>query len=246
MKLAEKLQTSTNTDTLSEFKSSVRWAVGCPEWDPKAGKFVKKAYCPRTGRILKSNDPEMWTCSYGEALRVKEEWGLDYVCFLLTEDDPYHLTDQDDIGSINNPGVQKTIREQDTYAELSLNGEGVHLYGIATKPDNQRKKDFQVNGVDTESYDRTRLVVFTGKVIHDAPIRNVQEWLEKNIPIKKTQSKNIEPVPVDASDEEIIEKAQKGERFRRLFCEGDVSIYDDDDSQADIGPLRDAGLLDRT
>ena len=237
MNQVDKPLTSTPTDNLVPMKAIDRWAVGEQEWDPKAEKYVKRAYCPKTGELLKSNEPEKWTCPYEEALRVKEENGLEYLVFLLTEDDPYHCTDLDRIGSVDDPGVQQIIREQDTYAELSLNGKGLHLYGIATKPENQRKKDFPVNGVETESYDRMRYVVVTGKVIHDVPIRDVQGWVEENVPMKSTSDKRLDPSPVDASDEEIVEKAlssKSGERFRKLFCEGVVSIYDGDDSRADL------------
>ncbi len=233
MSLADNPRNS-DPDHLSELKTSVRWAVGCQEWDPMAERYVKRAYCPRTRKLLKSNEPERWVCSYEEALQVKEKYGLEYIVFLLTKEDPYHFFEYDDVGSVDDPRVRETIHEQNTYAEESLNGGGIHFIGKAVKSENQRKKDFRVKGIKSESYDRERLVVFTGKVIHDAPIRDVQGWVEKNIPTKKTQSKAIEPVPVDASDEEIIEKAQKDERFRKLFYEGDVSIYDNDDSVADM------------
>jgi hypothetical protein len=213
---------------LAGFRSTVRWAVGNKAWDPASQKWKKPPLDPRTGRNLSTNKPDEWVCSYEEAVRVKEEKGYDFVGFLLTEDDPYHVTDLDGVigreGAVD-PRAQKLIEEQATYVELSLSGAGVHTIGSATKPENHKKK-FKLDGLGIESYDRLRFVVFTGHALNDEGINDVQRWVVASVAIEEpVEAPEASLAPVDSSDTDLLlllENSKNGKKFRLIYHEGSL------------------------
>ena len=211
---------------LADLRSTVRWAVGNKVWDASQ-KWKKPPLDPRTGRNLSTNKPHEWVCPYEEAVRVKEEKGYDFVGFLLTEDDPYHVTDLDDV--INRKGAidsraKKIVEEQSTYTEFSLSGTGVHTIGIATKSKDHKKK-FKLDGLDVESYDRLRFVVFTGNALNDEGINDVQGWVDTSVQAEEpVEAPEVSLVPVNSSDVDLLlllENCTNGKKFRLIYHEGD-------------------------
>ncbi len=211
---------------LADLRSTVRWAVGNKVWDATSQKWKKPPLDPRTGRTLSTNKPHEWVCPYEEAVRVREEKGYDFVGFLLTEDDPYHVTDLDDV--INRKGAidaraKKIVEEQSTYTEFSLSATGVHTIGIATKSKDHKKK-FKLDGLDVESYDRLRFVVFTGNALNDEGINDVQGWVDTSVQAEQSvEAPEVSLVPVDSSDMDLLlllETCKNGKRFRLIYHEG--------------------------
>ena len=212
---------------LADLRSTVRWAVGNKVWDASSQKWKKPPLDPRTGRNLSINKPHEWVCSYEEAVRVREEKGYDFVGFLLTEDDPYHVTDLDDV--INRKGAidsraKKIVEEQSTYTEFSLSGTGIHTIGIATKSKDHKKK-FKLDGLNVESYDRLRFVVFTGNALNDEGINDVQGWVDTSVQAEEpVEAPEVSLVPVNSSDVDLLlllENCKNGKKFRLIYHEGD-------------------------
>ena len=183
-------------------------------------------------------------CSYEEAIKVQQKEGYGFIGFLLTHEDPYHVTDIDPEAE-GDPRVLSIVKEQGSYAETSLSGDGVHIIGKAMKPEGQYKK-FLMDGLKVESYDggyadrgklKPRFIVFTGRPLegYDKPIENVQRWVDEKVLMKahKKKNPNFEPEPVDATDEEIVnvlKRSKRGERFKELFFNGDPTLWEGENS----------------
>lgn len=237
-------RSESNIDHCSELKSIHRWAVGNKEWDNRSKSWKKPPRDPGTGRKLSTDKPEEWACSYEEAIKVQEKEGYHFVGFLLTHQDPHHVTDIDGIKG-NHSTLNNILEEQGTYAETSLSGNGVHVIGKGKKPKGQYKK-FMIDGLKVESYDggyddrgnpKPRFIVFTGRPLkgYDRPIKDIQSWVDENVPMKSRKKKapNFEPRRVDAPEEEIVrvlEGSKRGKRFKELFHKGDSSLWESEDS----------------
>lgn len=176
--------------------------------DPKQKIPVMLYYDPLTrGRLKESKLPEGWRRSYEEAMEALESsWGHYHgIAFLLTHEDPYHLTvvkgggwalqDKD----YNDPGwamyhremhdrVVEFLEEQSTYAFHAPFGSDIYLIGRAKRPENRYKKCGWM--LKFESYDggwdktqkkfTPKFVPFSEKVVngYDVPITDVQDWVE--------------------------------------------------------------------
>jgi len=93
-------------------------------------------------------------------------WSFAGIGFVLTEDDPYVVIDYDE------ECPQEVINEFDTYTERSQSGRGVHI--IMTGDFDGKKRKGKV-----ECYKDKRYIIMTGDVVHDRPIRNCQQQLNK-------------------------------------------------------------------
>jgi hypothetical protein len=242
-----------NIDHTLPLKMILSWAVydNARVRTEKGWEWKKIPKDPRTGENLNTNEPEMWTCSYGEAVAAFEEGYCDGIGFLLTRADDFHVTDIDDAWDHEKgnwkPEALKILKEQDTYAEESQSGEGIHAIGRGNKPNGHRKK-FVLHGQSVESYDGSwhsnrkeecpRFITFTERALpgYDRPIRGVQYWVNENVPmkvsVKKNPNHNLRPtgdfgekIP-DKTVIRILEGAKRGRRFKKLFHEGDSPLWD--------------------
>jgi P4 family phage/plasmid primase-like protien len=147
---------------------------------------------------------------------------------------------------VNDPFVQIRLDRLNTYAESSVSGTGIHAYGLMDagriptyEKDGKRKLDkafYQKNpNNNMELYFgaiTNRFAVFTGKVIRDADIIDCTDavllTLDKDMRRKDKQKYSEKR---DGGDKEVFDivaslmKQKNGEKFRRLYNDGDYSEY---------------------
>lgn len=193
---------------------------------------------PKTGRAASSTNPRSWA-TFEEAVEALERHDHVGVGFVVTDDDPFTCVDLDhcvDPGGVVTDDKQAVIDQLDSYTELSPSGTGVHVWVKGEPPGSRRR----IEG--TEIYASERYFTVTGDVIRDQPIeeRTVQltelyeETFGNTIAVDFTPERRSSPA---LSDEEVIERARgarNGEKFARLFDQGDLSEHDGDDSRADM------------
>lgn len=181
--------------------------------------------------------------TYDEAVRAMNEKGYDAVGFALP--DNMFFLDMDHMG-VNDPFVQIRLDRLNTYAESSVSGTGIHAYGLmdggripTCEKDGKRKLDkafYQKNpNNNMELYFgaiTNRFAVFTGKIIRDADIIDCTDavllTLDKDMRRKDKQKYSEKR---DGGDKEVFDivaslmKQKNGEKFRRLYNDGDYSEY---------------------
>lgn len=152
------------------------------------------------------------------------------------------------------------LRRFDSYAEYSVSGTGIHIYGKCNLKEiphffdkNNRpklaKEFYQKNpNNDVELYIgglTYRFAVYTGNVIHRQPLAECTQALLKTLD-KDMQRKKVSKTTIEFTDksndaEHIIcslRRQKNGEKLIKLFDKGDISDYthptgEADDSRAD-------------
>ena len=216
----------------------------CWNFETRNGKRTKvpiSAYGTPTG----TNAPyaNTWV-TYEEAAKAVKEHGYDGVGFKIPEG--YFFLDIDH-KDLSDPYVQLLLERFDSYAEYSVSGGGVHIYGkcdISRLPsfiDNTGKlrldKAFYMKNPnnDTELYCggiTNRFAVFTGNVIRDVPLKECTDallvTLDKNM--RRAEKKKYSEKR-DGGDKAVFDivasllKQKNGEKFRKLYNDGDYSEY---------------------
>ena len=207
----------------------------------KRTKVPISAYGTRTG----TNEPyaHSWV-TYSEAEKAAREHGYDGVGFRIPEDCFFLDIDHRDV---SDPYVQQLLERFNSYAERSVSGGGVHIYGrcdISRIPNYRDKDDklkldksfYQKNPHnDTELYIggiTNRFAVYTGDVIRDEPLKECTNallvTLDKNMR-RKAKVKYSEKR--DGDDKALfdlvasLQKQKNGDKFSRLYYEGDIAGY---------------------
>ncbi len=183
--------------------------------------------------------------TYEEAAKAREKRGYDGVMFRLPKGCFFLDIDH---RKLEDPDVQKMLERFDSYAEYSTSGEGFHIYGkcdmsriptcMNEKGEPKLHKDFYTNkpGSPFELYfgDFTnQFAVYTGNVVRDAPFQErtdaVLVTLDKDMRRNKKKVRYSEKR--DGGDEELFDivanlrKQKNGQKFIRLYDEGDISGY---------------------
>jgi P4 family phage/plasmid primase-like protien len=226
---------------IEELKAMRIWV--CFTLTEKNGRTEKNpisAYGTETGSD--AAHAHSWV-TYDEAVRAMNEKGYDAVGFALP--DNMFFLDMDHMG-VNDPFVQIRLDRLNTYAESSVSGTGIHAYGLMDadriptyEKDGKRKLDkafYQKNpNNNMELYFgaiTNRFAVFTGKVIRDADIIDCTDavllTLDKDMRRKDKQKYSEKR---DGGDKEVFDivaslmKQKNGEKFRKLYNDGDYSEY---------------------
>ena len=140
-----------------------------------------------------------------------------------------------------------------TYAEKSPSGKGLHIIAkvdLIKIPKNKdgtkiNEKYYQKNPHNKiECYIgelTNRFFTFTENVIVDKSINDCTEQLLTFLDtymLKETKEKTVadsDIIDIACTDIiEIIKKSEQAEKFKKLYFEGDISDYDEDDSSADL------------
>ena len=227
---------------MAELKQQKLWF--CWNYETRSGKRTKvpvSAYGTPTG----TNAPYAHTwVTYEEAVKVAREHGYSGVGFKIPEG--YFFLDVDH-KDLSDPYVRLLLERFDSYTEYSVSGGGIHIYGkcdigrLPTFIDDKGKlrlnKAYYMKKPhnDTELYCggiTNRFAVFTGNVIRDVPLKECTDalliTLDKNM---RREQKAKYSEKRDGSDKEVFDlvasllKQKNGEKFRKLYNEGDYSDY---------------------
>ena len=249
-----------------ELKELPNWGLFRKEWDARKGKYNKYPINAKTGELAKSNDPSTWT-SFTHAVEKVNQYGAAGLAFFIQP--PYMLIDLDhcfeDIqrvkGCDHENEVADFIDRTQSYTELSVSGEGIHIITKGNFPGPKRRHN------NVEMYPEERFVALTGNVFGKAvdQINTVsddnlkylyQTYLDKQgkvIPLSDDITGPTEPSTLTAN--QVIEKAlasAHGPKFKK-FMDGDwqdmgyTSHSDADQGFANILAFwcaKDKGLMD--
>ncbi len=232
---------------LEEFKDHKMWV--CFDLTPQNdGKTKKIPINPHTGRPAKSNDPSTWG-TFHEAKNMMKALDADpgalykprYLGFALTEEAGLIFLDLDHvIDSATGflvPQAIEIVEKVDSYVEYSQSRTGLHIYARGHKTSTACRAGF------LEVYDRSRFACITNDVYGEVrPLREATAEITEicdhyflksppqHIPHQEERSSAI-------MEDELILKiassAKNGSKFKRLYYEGSIAEYGDDESAAD-------------
>jgi len=149
------------------------------------------------------------------------------------------------------PWAADIVHRLGSYSEISPSGRGLHILARAelpqelldTLPKTGIKKAIDGGGA-IEIYWTGRYFTVTGNVF-DGVARSVETRTNELVEIIQELSERPQPAVVtdgvhsEPSDEELIRRiraSEQGEKFCRLFYDGNLSDYQGDESRADLAP----------
>ncbi|MFL5762232.1 MAG: hypothetical protein ACJ789_21235 [Thermomicrobiales bacterium] len=194
-------------------------------------KWTKVPYNARTGAKASTIDPATWS-SLAELLANMERFGFDGIGYVFSADDPYCGVDFDgcvgEAGLINEH-VQAELGDLATYTEWSCSKTGIHAIAAAAISRAGKKPHI-------EMYNQGRFFVVTGHRLDGTPATiAARQAVIDALHLRHfgpEPSKPPEPNSHHRHDElpdgEIIRlatEAANGDKFRRLFFNGDTSGY---------------------
>lgn len=205
------------------------------------GAWAKVPYQP-DGRHAKSNDSATWH-SFADCLRAFETMRgkFDGVGFMFSEDSPYMgvdldycVTHDEDMAEYRlTPFAARVIEKLGSYSEFSPSKTGIHIIGEAGQIKALKTK---VGEDEIELYSSGRYFTFTGLSWHEDALepRNFHNEVTEIIEgIKKAQQSNLSLSNGGFDLEKRIRLVLGKPEAARLF-NGDISLYGDDDSRADL------------
>ena len=238
------LDLSKASDRMKEALRWVNWHF--EERDERSTKVPLNA---RTGQRASSTDPETWSTfemacqthkACGNGVGVGFVLGGGFVGIDLDKC-------RDPQTGIVESWAMGIVSEIGSYCEISPSGTGLHIIAMGKLPPGRRRSG------RIEAYDKDRFFCVTGDHLPGSPEYlltgggALAQFHEKYLASK--DSPVPEAAPTDEtftsaiSDEEIIRRAlaspTKGERFKALFRDGDISSFGGDDSLADMSLCND-------
>jgi primase-polymerase (primpol)-like protein len=194
------------------------------------------------GHNADSTNPATWS-DFETCFQAFENDGLfDGIGFVFNRD--YTGTDFDNCiidGAISDPDIARYVKNLSTYTEYSQSGRGLHTINRATKPGPRCAQRNGLNGGKIEMYDVGRFFCMTGDRFNGAAIEShrdaVNDIYGTVFSSEEPASTTLSRLPVQLTNVEVIKKASEaknGEKFKRLFFDGDISDYGGDDSSADM------------
>ena len=220
----------------------------CWYYSTRKGKRTK---VPIAASGCTTGTDESYRCTWvtkAEAEKAAKEKHYDGIGFVLPPG--YFFLDIDNRAR-DDPFVQMMLERFSSYAEYSVSGNGIHIYGkcdtsriptyIDSKGKTRLSREFYMKAPnDVELYYggiTNRFAVFTGNAIREVPLCDCTEalltTLDKDMrrkkPTQKTKKRTSAPVTHEAdADFDIIadlRKAKNGEKFIALYDKGDMSEY---------------------
>ena len=237
-------------DFMQELKLQKIWML----WRWKIKGDGKRTKVPMSASGGPCSTDANWSSSwvtYDEAVKAKEKVpNADGIGFKIPKG--YYFIDIDD-RELSDPLVQTMFSRHDSYAEYSVSGTGIHQYGkcdltkIPTYIDKKGKlcldrQYYQKNpNNNMELYIggiTNRFAVYTGNVIENKPLREctaaILTTLDKDMR-RKEKAKYSSKRDGNKVDFDIIcnlRKQKNGEKFSKLYDNGDFSDYNSQ-SEAD-------------
>lgn len=227
---------------MDELKSQKVWL--CWNYETRKGKRTKVPISASgTATGTNSEYAHTWV-TYDEAVKAAEERGYNGVGFKIPQG--YFFLDIDH-KELTDPFVQLMLERFNSYSEYSVSGGGIHIYGkcnidrLPTYLDKDGKlrldKAFYMKNPhnSTELYCggiTNRFAVYTGNVIcnvtpkecTDALLVTLDKDMRRKQKVKYSEKR-------DGDDRELFDivanllKQKNGEKFRKLYSDGDFSDY---------------------
>ncbi len=237
-----------NTDNIpEELKRRDQW-VGWA-WEQRDDKWTKVPINPRTGGKADPTNPQTWG-TFTDALNAADRRKLPGIGYVFAKDDPFAGVDfdgaRDPVTGDLEPEATAEVARLDTYTERSPTDRGLHAIVRADRFPHDGSGNKRGN---REAYWHSRFFTFTGRPIKGHRIINdrTDELLTWHAETFPPRAPKPTPQPVQpgasgdmtsvANDDEILERARRSEKFRRLYDGGNFSDYDNDWSDADLGEL---------
>jgi hypothetical protein len=227
----------------------------------KDGRPTKIPYDPKTGRRAKSNDPATWG-TYEQAVKAMKEKNYNGVGLNFFECDDgsnfvligIDIDVKEDKPHLSPEEIQDIIGHFGSYAEVSPSGKGYHILSLVDKtkiPADYKQTYYQKNpsnGVEVYIAGQTkRFFTFTGKGVYSEDVEErtpeLLQLLDKHMKRPKKEKPSTPPPASPGVDKQfqfqndiitIARNAKNGQKFSALYDHGDISMYNGDDSSADI------------
>lgn len=227
---------------MDELKSQKVWL--CWNYETRKGKRTKVPISASgTATGTNSEYAHTWV-TYDEAIKAADKHGYNGVGFTIPQG--YFFLDIDH-KELTDPFVQLMLERFNSYAEYSVSGGGIHIYGkcdidrVPTYLDKDGKlrldKAFYMKNPhnSTELYCggiTNRFSVYTGNVIHNVPLKECTDALLVTLDKDMRRKQKVKySEKRDGDDRELFDivanllKQKNGEKFRKLYCDGDFSNY---------------------
>ncbi|WP_106626970.1 DNA primase family protein [Selenomonas massiliensis] len=227
--------------TIDELKAQKIWI--CWNYAMQNGNRTKMP-CAADGGITGSNHAfrASWV-TFEEARHAAEASSYSGVGFIIPKGMYFLDIDHRDEADAM---VQLQIRRHDTYAEKSVSGNGIHIYGCCDYDRIPKTKDKDgKEKLDSKFYVKNphnkmelyvggltnRFAVFTGDVFHDAPLNDGTEAVLTTLKKDMLRKQPVNYRPKEDGDRTVFDivcslrKAKNGGKFARLFDRGDISEY---------------------
>lgn len=216
---------------MTEIKNIPAELQNVPQWVcwNSSDKIPKN---PATGKNAQSNNPQTWG-TFAQAVKACDTFHLDGIGFMFAP--PYFGVDLDHcIDKVD--FCDEFIETLQSYAEISMSGNGLHIICKGTLPEGTRRRG------NVEMYSKGRYFACTGNIYNPkyTEIRDCTETIKilhsKYLP---ADTPKIEPktfIPIDLDDMEIIDKARNcksGYLFTALYDGNWQGMYPSQ-SEADI------------
>jgi hypothetical protein len=231
-----------------ELRVLPRWVLWRYAW--RDGKWTKVPLTA-SGGPASTTDPDTWT-TFEQARAAYERGGFDGIGLIHVPGDNLSGADWDHVrdpqtGQVE-PAAAEEITGLDTYAEASPSGGGVRAYAHGKKPGKRCKKGgFELyDGTTQDGKPGGRFLTVTGHRLPGAPATvnarqgQIDELYRRHFgqegkaePRAKARPA-AEPEPdangqhLGPSDDELLAKARaasNGDKFRRLYDQGDITGY---------------------
>jgi putative DNA primase/helicase len=234
-------------EAFSYLKKEKVWV--CIEVTPKEnGKATKLPINPYTGKLASSTDPNTWgTIQDAEQLLRNTnryaKYKPQYIGLCLHKGLNITAIDLDNVidpvtGEIEDWALD-IIEKMDSYTEISQSGKGIHIYAKGLKPPSFGSRSDKI-----EIYNHARFILVTNQSFQKMrPLRDASNEIQelclqhlKEAPQTTTKTIDEEKLSPTMSDDEITTKAslaRNGDKFKRLFVDGNISEYNEDPSRAD-------------
>lgn len=227
---------------MDELKSQKVWL--CWNYETRKGKRTKVPISASgTATGTNSEYAHTWV-TYDEAIKAADKHGYNGVGFKIPQG--YFFLDIDH-KELTDPFVQLMLERFNSYSEYSVSGGGIHIYGkcdidrLPTYLDKDGKlrldKAFYMknphNGTELYCGGITnRFAVYTGNVIHNVPLKECTDALLVTLDKDMRRKQKVKySEKRDGDDRELFDivanllKQKNGEKFRKLYCDGDFSGY---------------------
>lgn len=232
-------------DTLKQMRQWICWNAR-----QKDGRTTKVPCAPGGGATGTNMKYAHTWVTYDEAMAAAQLHGHTGVGFVIPEGWFFLDVDHRDAAD---PLVQTLLNRFGTYAERSVSGNGLHLYGrcdLRRLPITDGKLDRRYytknpqNGLELYIGGATNhFAVFTGDAVMDTPVNDCTDAILTTLETDMRRDDTPQPIATDdapVTDEDIFEivtdlrAAKNGDKFRRLYDEGDITGYSSH-SEADAG-----------